>query len=327
VKRLRLAAVLAGATLAACAPIARLPEAPVPYGSAITIDSRPIPLDPRDPKHQQLGNFRYAGGVELTSAQTSRLHGLSDLKVWPDGRVLIEGDQSDQVTARLVLDASGRFVGLTDAHIAALKDERGVDLYAGGDKEYDSEGIAEFADGDRLVSFEQHDRMLRFPKGGGLPVAAPFPQVAYVSNKGMEGLAADPSVAPDAYRVGIEVSGETFLCRLSAGCQPGIKVDLEKMELSALEVMPRGRLAYLLRAFYPLRGNVVRLRIVEASGKMVDGFELSAPLTTENFEGVAAVPGPRGGTRFYIIADDNFGAYDGKPTGQRTLMMAFDWKG
>ena len=61
-------------------------------------------------------------------------------------------------------------------------------------------------------------------------------------------------------------------------------------------------------------------------GRLIDGFELSAPLTTENFEGVAAVAGPHCGTRFYIIADDNFGTYDGKPTGQRTLMLAFDWK-
>lgn len=228
--------------------------------------------------------------------------------------------------ARIVLDRDGKLVGLKDAHIVALKDERGVDFYAGGQREFDTEGVARLPNGDLLAAFEQHDRILRWPKGGGPPVPAPMPDIAYQHNKGMEGLAADPAVGPDAYRVGVEATGETFLCRLSTGCTPGLKLDLEGMELSALEVLPEGRLAYLLRSFTPGRGNVVRLRIVEADGRPVDGFELAHPLVSDNFEGLAAVPAPGGGLRFYLVSDDNFGTYNGIATGQKTLLVAFDWR-
>ena len=37
-----------------------------------------------------------------------------------------------------------------------------------------------------------------------------------------------------------------------------------------------------------------------------------------------AAPMP-GGVRFYLISDDNFGTYDGKPTDQKTLLLAYDW--
>ena len=43
-------------------------------------------------------------------------------------------------------------------------------------------------------------------------------------------------------------------------------------------------------------------------------------------EGIAAVSGPNGAVRLYLISDDNF---DNSNTvfigGQRTLLMAFDW--
>jgi hypothetical protein len=317
---------LAGLSLAACAPLAvDYPAAPIPFGSAIVVDAQPVPLDPTNPTHDRIGNFIYAGGVMLTSKQTSRLHGMSDLRVWPGGRLLAQSDQSDQLEARIVLDSAGRLVGLSDARISALKDEKGVDLYAGGQKEFDSEGIAEFANGDRIVAFEQHDRILLYPKGGGLPRAAPYPQIAYVSNLGIEALVADPSVAPDAYRVGIEISGQTYLCRLSAGCIRTADIDLEGLALSAMELLPQGRAAYLLRSYSPAAGNVMHLQIVDRNGGIVDELKMARPLTMDNFEGVAATPGHSGGVRLYLISDDNFGVYAGLPTNQRTLLLAFDW--
>lgn len=310
--------------LVACAPQARLPEGPVRYGADIAIEAQAVPLNPADPRQDRIGAFVYAGGVALTSRETSRLHGLSDLKVWPDGRVLAMGDESDLLEARLVLDARGRLVGLSHARLSALKDAGGVDLHALGDREADSEGIAEFANGDRIVSYEQHDRIILYPKAGP-PRPAPYPQITYVFNKGMEALAADPSVAPDAYRVGIEATGALFLCRLSASCAPAGSVDLEGLQLSGMDVMGGGRIAYLLRDYRPAVGNLIRLKIVGADGRTIDEMPLSAPLTVDNMEGVAAVPGPNGTVRFYLISDDNFGTYNGVPTNQRTLLMAFDW--
>lgn len=322
----RLAGLAVTLALASCAaPMAPLPVGPVPVGAAIQVDAQPVPLDPTDSSRTRIGNFTYAGGLVLTSRQTSRLHGLSDLKVTPDGRMLALGDQSDLLEGRIVLDAAGRLVGVTDATLIALKETTGVDLYAGGQREFDSEGVARLPNGDMLASFEQHDRILLFPKGGGLPRAAPQPDVKYTDNKGMEALATAPDVAADAYRVGLEDSGHTFVCRLSTACVRDRDLDLDGSALVAFDNMPGGGLVYLLRSYSPLRGNVVQLRILDRAGRLVDRFEIARPLTVDNLEGVAAVPQPGGRVRFYLISDDNFGFYDGKPTDQRTLLLAFDW--
>ena len=322
----RLAGLAFTLALASCAaPMAPLPTGPVPVGAAIQVDAQPVPLDPTDPGRARIGNFTYAGGLVLTSRQTSRLHGMSDLKVTPDGRFLAMGDQSDLLEGKIVLDAAGRLVGVTDATMIALKETTGADLYAGGQREFDSEGIARFANGDILVSFEQHDRILLFPKHGALPRPAPQPDIKYTDNKGMEALMASPQVAPDAYRVGLEDSGHTYLCRLSTACVRDKDLDLDGSSLVAMDNMPGGGLVYLLRSYSPLRGNVVQLRILDRDGRLVDRFEIARPLTVDNLEGVAAVPQPGGRVRFYLISDDNFGTYNGAPTDQRTLLLAFDW--
>jgi hypothetical protein len=320
-----LGGLIAALLLAACVPSAPLPPAPLAYGAAIAVAAQPLPLNPQDPKQDRIGRFVYAGGLDLTSKDTARLHGLSDLKVWPDGRLLAQGDEADQLEARLVLDAAGRLVGIRDAHLSALKGADGVDLYAGGERERDSEGIAEFPNGDRLVSFEEDDRILLYPHGGGPPRPAPKPEISYVFNKGMEALTLDPSVGPDAYRVGIEATGATFLCRLSTSCVATGPVGLEGLQLSGMDLLPGGRTAYLLRDYTPARGVVVRLKIVDRAGGVIDEMEIARPLSVDNLEGVAAVPQAGGRVRFYLIADDNFGTYNGLPTGQKTLLMAFDW--
>ena len=317
---------LAALLLAGCAaPMAPLPSRPIAVGAAIQVDAEAVPLDPTDPARDRIGAFVYAGGVVLTSRETSRLHGLSDLKVTPDGQLLAVGDQSDLLEARVVLDAAGRLTGLTGATLISLKDPNGVDLYAGGQREYDSEGVARLAGGDLLVSFEQYDRILLFPKDGGRPRPAPMPDVRFTDNKGMEALVTAPDVGADAYRVGLEDSGQTFLCRLSAACVRDRDLPLEGSELVALDNVPGGGLVYLLRSFTPLRGNVVKLRVLDRAGRLVGQMEIARPLTVDNIEGVAAVARPGGGVRFYLISDDNFGFYDGRPTGQRTLLLAFDW--
>jgi hypothetical protein len=49
-------------------------------------------------------------------------------------------------------------------------------------------------------------------------------------------------------------------------------------------------------------------------------MDMAAPLTVDNFEGVAAVSRSDGGVRFYLLSDDNGDA------SQRTLLLAFDWQ-
>jgi hypothetical protein len=318
-----LAAALA---LSACSGQPALPVHPVDGGTGaagprIGIQAIPVPLSSGSPRREHVGAFAYAGGLQLTSSDTSRLHGLSDLKVWPDGRLLSVSDEGDVLEARLALDRRGRLVGLTHVTLSPLPGEDGRPLLAHGKTEADSEGIAELAGGARLVSLESDDRILLYPADGGLPRRVPSPDTVFPNNLGMEALAADPAAGADAYVVGGEASGQTWLCHLSSGCTAGAVVALpDEAGLTAVATLPGGRRAYLLRAFSLLKGVRVTLRIVDAAGTTIDEMRLAAPLTVDNFEGVAAVAQADGSIRFYLISDDNFSKL------QRTLLLAFDWR-
>jgi hypothetical protein len=317
---------LTPAAAAALATPGKLPDRNGdPYVGPIRVYAEPIPLDPRDPRHIQLGNFRYAGGVHLVSDQSLFLHGISDLKVRPDGSFLAQSDVAYQFEGKVLLDRHDQLVGISVSRILPMKDEKGDRLFPIGQQEYDSEGVAELPNGDRISTFEHHDRALLYPKDGGPPRPIPFPPGKYAVNESFEAVMADPSVAPDAYRVGVEPTGKTWLCRVSTTCEPGPDIDLEGLELVGFERVPDGRIAVLLRRFTAERGNVVRVVILDKAWTKVDEMEISAPLTQENFEGVGVVPGRNGALRIYLICDDNFGIFDNKPTGQKTLMMAFDW--
>ena len=313
------------ATTAAPTTLGRLPgREGDPYIGPVEVKAEPIPLDPADPKHVQLGNFRYAGGVHLWSDQTLFLRGFSDLKVHPDGTFLAQSDVAYQFEGKVLLDRQGRLIGISLSRILPLKDEKGQRLFPQGQEEWDSEGVAELPNGDRVSTFEHHDRALLYPKDGGPPHPIPFPPGKYAVNESFEAVMADPSVAPDAYRVGVEPTGKTWLCRVSTTCTPGPDINLEGLELVGFERTPDGRMAVLLRRFINER-NVVRVVILDKAWTKVDEVEISAPLTTENFEGIGVVPGKDGALRIYIICDDNFGIFADKPTDQKTLMMAFDW--
>ncbi len=313
-----IAAVFALAAFA-CAPTPppALPAAHVAAGPGVTIAAEPIPLNPQDPAQTSQGDFRYAGGLALTSPDTSRLHGMSDLWIGADGALVAIGDEGDLLQARIRLDPQGRLVGVTDGRLAVLKGLDGQPLQ--GKENSDSEGLAMMPDGDRLISFEEHDRIWRYPADGSPPKPAPMPEATFPFNGGMEGLAEDPYVAPDAYVVGGEDSGRTWTCRLSAACVEGFTVPLsDGFKLSAMTPLPDGRMAYVLRAWDPVRGSRITLAIYGANGP-IDRLDLARPLSVDNFEGVAARPASDGSIRFYLISDDNFSS------SQRTLLLAFDW--
>jgi hypothetical protein len=311
--------VFAAFALAACsAPPPPLPTTPVAAGPGIVIDAVAVPLNPADPKQDRLGNFVYAGGVELTSRQTSRLHGLSDLDVRADGALIAVGDEGDLLKAHVMLDAQGRLAGVDRARLTALADLDGKPLQ--GKENADSEGLALMANGDLLISFEEHDRIWLYPANGGPPRAVPSPQVKFPFNQGMEALAPDPARGPGAYITGGETTGQTWACTLTGPCVDGPKVALGLGEgLVAARRLPGGRTAWLLRAFNPIIRSVITLRITDADGRTVDQQTIRKPLTVDNFEGLAAVPGKDDTIRFYLISDDNFSS------AQRTLLLAFDW--
>lgn len=315
----RWAALAAAAVLAACAPQApQLPRYAVHAGPDVAVAAQPVALNPKDPAQIALGNFAYAGGIALTSQQTSRLHGLSDIEVGHSGRLIAISDEGDLFTARLVLDPAGRLTGLAEARLTQLAGLDGKPLP--GKAEADAEGLAILGDGDMLVSFERDHRIWRYPANGGPPKPAPAPDATFPENGGMEALAADPMLGAGAYIAGGEESGQTWSCSLTSACVVGPRVPLsDGFNLVAARRLSGGRTAWLLRAFDPLRGARAELRVVNSAGQVLDSFRLANPLTVDNFEGLAAVERADGRVRFYLVSDDNFAAI------QRTLLLAFDW--
>ncbi|WP_340644286.1 esterase-like activity of phytase family protein [Phenylobacterium sp.] len=316
-KRLILGAALAA--LAACAQPSTLPKGPMAAGPGITITATPVPLNPADLAQDRIGDFVYAGGLVLSSDQTSRFHGLSDLRVTRDGKLVSMSDEGDLLESRVLLDKAGRLVGVGPGKLTVLTGPDGKPLQ--GKKEADSEGLAVMPNGDRLVSFEAIDRILLYPAKGGAARVVPSPVGAtFPGNGGMEALAFDPAVGPDGYITAGEDSGETWTCRLSAACVKGPTLEKPaEFGVVAVDRLDSGNTAWLFRAWDPVRGSRITLKILGPTGE-VARLDLAKPLTVDNIEGVSAVPGRDGATRFYLLSDDNFS------NSQKTFLLAFDWK-
>lgn len=332
--RAALALVLAGVLAAGCAdraaPPPVIPTAPVKAGPEISIIATPIPMDAADPsKVAAEGGFTYAGGLVLTSPDTTRLHGLSDLRVGADGSLTAISDEGDVLDAKIQLDAAGRLVGLTDGKLRPLPGLDGQPLQ--GKRNADAEGLAVLPNGDRLVSFEGDHRIWRYavqPDGTwSRPAPAPKPATVFPDNEGMEAISAYPAAGPDAYLVGGE-EGEVWLCRLSADCRslpPQSGPDFT-WGLTAFAPFQGTAIATLHRGYDPIRGWRAVTRFISdptlppARQRTAASLHIDGAMPRDNFEGLALSTAPSGATRIYLISDD--GAVSAK---QRTLLLAFDW--
>ena len=285
---------------------------------SIRIDARPVPLNPQDPSVTAVGDFLYAGGLWLTSRQTDRFREISDIVVTGHDRMIAVGDAGIFFSARLVFDAEQRLTGIADTRVAPLVGEDGKPLT--GQSRIDAEGLALLANGDRLVSFERDHRIWLYPATGATPRSVASPAASFSSNLGMEALAADPTVAADAYVVGEEMTGKTWTCRLTLSCVEAYTVEKPgEFGLVAMNRLGQDTMAYLLRAYDPFRGVRIMLQIVRST-TVIAQMNLALPLTVDNFEGLASVPSANGRTRFYLMSDDN------GSSAQRTLLLAFDWQ-
>jgi len=304
--------------------IAGLSAAQGPVGTStavaaqtIVIDAAPVPLNPGDPSVTALGDFSYAGGLWLTSKQTDRFRELSDIVVTGHDRLTAVGDGGVLFSARLVFDGAQRLIGVADTRLAPLVGEDGRPLTG---SRADAEGLAILGNGDRLVSFEREHRIWLYSAAGGTPRAVPSPVANFPSNFGMEAIAANPGVGPDAYSVGEEMSGKTWACRLTLPCVEGRTLEKPgEFGLVAMNHLGEDTEVYLLRAYDPFRGNRITLKIFRSTA-LIAQMDLALPLTVDNFEGLASVPSPNGGIRFYLMSDDN------GSSSQRTLLLAFDWR-
>ena len=306
-------------TLAGCGAQGQEP----PNRHAVRITATPVPLDRDDLAMTALGPFAYAGGIQLTSPDTARLGGLSDLKIDADGRVTSVSDEGELLRAHLLLDANRRVSGLDQAVLQPLTGPDTQPLQ--GKREGDAEGVALWPNGDLMISFERDHRIWIYPAAGGPPRAAPMPQTIMGDNQGMEALTLAPSRGADAYWVGIE-TGSIWLCRLSSGCvQDRVQVRPPfGFRLTALSETAAGDLVLLHHAYNPLLNTsrvLVRITRLGPDGRPQDRarLDLKPPLTVDNFEGVETALLPGGAMRLFLLSDDNFS------DNQRTLLLAFDW--
>lgn len=315
-----LAAVLAALCLAGCGAKAQS----VGTNGAIRISASPVALDPNARRPPPLGDFHYEGGLQLVSPDTTRLGGLSDLRIDADGRLTAVGDDGDLFRAHLVLDGDRRVAALDNASLRPLTGLDGKALQ--GKTASDAEGLAIWPNGDVMVSFERDHRIWLYPAAGGPPRAIPMPPAGRMAeNEGMEGLSLAARHGPDAYWVGLE-AGSIWLCHLNDGCveQKGQVRPALGYRLTALSETEAGDLVVLHHGYNPiLKTSRMRAWITRPGSngqtRVVAKLDIKPPLTVDNFEGVETALLPHGGLRLFVLSDDNFS------TSQRTLLMTFDW--
>lgn len=308
--------------LAACAQSAA--DAPMAdQWVAVQIEATPVELGA-----EEVGRLRFRGGLALSAPETM-FGGISGLEVLEDGRIIAVTDNADWLEARIVLDEAGALIGVANARMAFMRDERAVPFES--KSAGDAEGLTQLADGRFAVSFEQSQtiRLYDLNRDGPFGAAQAGPVLAGASrlpaNAGLEAIATDES---GALIVGAEGGGgPTPLWRapLDAAAPVASRMSYTPaagFSLTSLDRLPNGGFVALERFYAPIIGARARItRVAPLQGEAAQVEELAlieAPMPVDNFEGVAAVRLSDGVTRIYIVSDDNFSAR------QRTLLLAFD---
>lgn len=231
--------------------------------------------------------------------------------------------------ARLQRDEAGRLRGISDAEIHPILDRNGSPFTV--KRAGDAEALDKLPDGGFLVAFEQVHRFARYAgpepwRARAEPQTAPREISRQPANGGIETMAR----LPDGRIVLVSETDERSAGTLKAWIGGGgtwreatyrRRGDYRPVDAKAL---PNGDLLVLERAFNLLGGFASRLVLVPAStvrpGAILDGrdiAELGAPLTADNFEGLAVEAAPGGGTFVFLISDDNRVAL------QRSLLLQF----
>ena len=296
----------------------------------IEIDAQPVALDEADGTVTRVGALDFLGGLELTSPDR-RFGELSGLEVSADGtRMTAITDGGYWIAARLDYDAAGRLVGIGDGALYPIRDAAGQPLDGSW---RDAEGLARLADGRRAVGFERRHRIWLY--GGSVAHAAahalalPAEAGEAPNNGGIEAL----TQLADGRLLALTEDFRTpegglrgWIIALDGGgdAAPLAYLPAHDFHPTALALLPDGDVLVLERRFTMVAGPGARLvrvaRAAIAPGAVVSGRELGrleAPLTVDNFEGLAVRRDAHGRTLIYLVSDDNF-----KPI-QRTLLMQF----
>lgn len=313
-------AVLALLVLSACASVSAAPPVATsrPGWTAAAAEVRPVGLGlPFGARLDR--NVRFAGGIEIVLDDASPLHSLSDIKLTGGDSFVSVTDAGDLARGRLVLNGRGRLTGVADLQYRRLTLLSGAPIVEKRDG--DAEGLAVNAAGEVIVSFERDHRVWNYGPANALrtvPTVLARPDFAFTNNDGMEGI----STAPAGLRVAGE-SGGVWDCAPAActvvTAPPATPFPDTEYRITGMDRDPSGEGWFVLQRRFrepaDVRAQIRRMAPDGALGPVL--VELKFPGTTDNFEGVAAVARD-GGTRLYILSDDNTSKK------QRTLLLAFD---
>jgi hypothetical protein len=297
----------------------------------ITLTARAVPLSVNEPSLDRVGGLRFSGGLWLTSDDKGfgGLSGLSLEEKQGEIRLLSITDVGDKFTGRLVFQKD-LLSGVDQAVLEPLTDVQGAPI--AGKSWGDAESVSRLPDGRVLVGFEQHHRIWAYGPGLTAPAHAfetPEALQKAPSNGGLESIAN----WPDGRILAITEQMKTEDGNLAAFLQQGGQwsalewtPSASGFEPSEATVLPDGDLLVLERYWSALTPLDPRSRIMRVKGDSVKPgailkgelvAQLRAPLTEDNFEGMAAYRDGSGTTHLFIVSDDNFNQ------AQRTLLLSF----
>ncbi len=307
---------------------AETPQANIP------VTTRPLIFDLFEPAETHFGELEWRGGIEIRSPNDD-LGGISGLIIRGNGTSLLGiSDVGSWLTADLTYRA-GMLNGLENVHMAPLLGAPGENLQ--GKHAADSEGLGLANNGDILVSFERYHRIARYDfDGAGAQaraayIAIPEESENFSDNKGLEAVGQFPAGSLLGGRIlavaerYLDDDGNHTGWLLGDGDPVKLQfARVEDFDITAMTILPDGRLILLERAFSILLGPAMRLRLVEPAelraGNVITGRELmraNSHETIDNMEGLANHVSEDGETILTLISDDNFRSF------QRTLMMQF----
>lgn len=259
---------------------------------------------PRPQMAEEIGRFAW-------DLPGPRFGGLSAIDLAPDGLgFVVVSDSAAVFSGRFSRGPRGEVTAAKAGPPALPLSRHGRPLDEWMD---DAEGVALAPDGGLYISYETHDRIVRYGPGGRTWLEEYWPPAfkTLTINKGIEALAIDadgrllaiPEAPPDGgdtpvHRIRGQEADLAFTLRRDRNWAP-----------TGADFGPDGCLYLLERDFWPLLGFSSRVRRIVLAGDRVAADEIiwqSDPGRHDNLEGLAAWRDGAGAIRLTLVSDDNF---------------------
>ena len=318
----------------------------------LDVSADPVHLNETNPEVDRVGKLSWRGGLVL-KWDNDNFKGLSALLVSGDGsQITSVTDTGYWVTMDLVYDQVGNLSDVKNGKIGRLLDPDGKRLLTWQD--WDAESLARLNGESLVVAFEQKHRLWQY--ANGINAAATksldlhkIETKEWGWNDGVEALVTLANGELLAIVEGPETGDPTSdaYLLLDGDWKPLSYPHDTNFRPTGATRLPDGDVLVIERCYERCDEKMeISLRRLEAdsltaqsisSGKPLEVEEiavLKAPLTVDNFEGVAARCAKSGEplcgkTLVYLLSDDNGNSRvfddNGKPK-QRTLLLMFELK-